>query len=195
MKSEKNPAVRKRRALCSRHARGAWHVCIQPKHFNLHSRQTQFTRCLDVGRKFLCDIFLRLDASPCLRRVAMAVTAIPWPSVPIAHLQPGLDAQATSVSGVVTLIWPYASSTRSASLLLVEPDFRLRRHRGQVRIHFNGASAKAVARLSVSSGDRLSLSLNGAEWAKDGATASTPGKGIEWELKYSERVVLQVWNC
>lgn len=114
-------------------------------------------------------------------------------TIPIAQLQPDLDAKdETSVTGIVTLIWPYASLTQSLSLLLVEPDFRLRRHRGQVRIHFHGSSAKAVARSGVSSGDQLSLSLIGADWAKDGCTATTPGRGIEWELQYAERVILEV---
>lgn len=122
------------------------------------------------------------------------MAATPVPSIPIAQLQPGLDPKGTSVTGIVTLIWPYASSTKSTSLLLVEPDFRLRRTRGQVRLLFNGSSAKAVTRLGVSIGDRLSLSLEGSEWARNSSPITTPGKGIEWELKYSERLVLQVWN-
>lgn len=61
-----------------------------------------------------------------------------------------------------------------------------------MRIYFNGASAKAVAKAGVSSGDWLSLSLKGSEWAKHGSAANTPGKGIEWDLRYGERVVLQV---
>lgn len=115
-------------------------------------------------------------------------------TLPIAQLQPGLDPDSTSVTGIVTLIWPYASSTRTLSLLLVEPDFRLRRHRGQVRVHFHGSSAKALSRAGVSSGDQLLLNLTGVQWAKDTFTASTPGKGIEWELRYGERAVLQVCN-
>lgn len=113
-------------------------------------------------------------------------------TTPIASLEPGLDADSTSVTGIVTLIWPYASSSQTLSLLLVEPDFRLRRNQGQVRIHFTGASAKAVARAHVASGDQLLLNLKGVKWAKDGSTASTPGKGIEWDLRYGERVVLQI---
>ena len=113
-------------------------------------------------------------------------------TIPIAQLQPGLDPDSTFVSGIVTLIWPYASSTRTLSLLLVEPDFRLRRHQGQVRIHFHGSSAKALARSGVSSGDHLLLRLIGVQWAKDTHKASTPGRGIEWELRYGERAVLTV---
>ena len=113
-------------------------------------------------------------------------------TLPIAQLQPGLDNDSTTVNGIVTLIWPYALHSQTLSLLLVEPDFRLRRHRGQVRVHFHGSSAKALSRSAIASGDQLLLSLRGAGWAKDTLAASTPGRGIEWELRYGERLVLQV---
>ena len=44
----------------------------------------------------------------------------------------------------------------------------------------------------MASGDQLLLSLKGAEWAKDTLAASTPGRSIEWELRYGDRLVLQV---
>ena len=113
-------------------------------------------------------------------------------TLPIAQLHPGLNPKSTAVTGIITLIWPYASSSQTLSLLLVEPDFRLRRHHGQVRVHFQGSSARALSRAGIASGDHLLLSLEGVEWAKDIFTASTPGRGIDWELRYGERVVLQV---
>ena len=113
--------------------------------------------------------------------------------VPIAELQPelqGLDER--RVGGLVTLIWPYASSSQSTSLLLVEPDFRLRARRGQVRLYFSGASATSVSRAGVSSGDQLLVSLKGADFTKDDSTTSTPGRGIEWKLQYGEYLNVQV---
>lgn len=120
-----------------------------------------------------------------------------WPDpTPIAQLEPSIDSTNTSVSGIVTLIWPYSASQSSYSLLLVEPDFRLRRHKGQVRLHFTGSSAKAVARGGIRSGDHIWLSLADVQWTKAASTAEitrqTPGKGIDWELQFRERVVLQV---
>ncbi len=112
--------------------------------------------------------------------------------VPIADLDPGLDSHQTSITGIVTLIWPYSSSNRTLSLLLVEPDFRLRRHKGQVRVHFTGSSATAVARCGISIGARVHLSLVGVQWAKDESTPRTPGNGVEWELRFGERLALQV---
>jgi len=128
----------------------------------------------------------------------MAPTSAPsWPDpTPIAQLEPSIERTNTSVSGIVTLIWPYSASQSSYSLLLVEPDFRLRRHKGQVRLHFTGSSAKAVARGGIQSGDRVLLSLEGVQWTQDASatetTTQTPGKGIDWELRFRDRVVLQV---
>ncbi len=128
----------------------------------------------------------------------MASTSAPsWPDpTPIAQLEPSIETTDTSISGIVTLIWPYSASQSSYSLLLVEPDFRLRRHKGQVRLHFTGSSAKAVARGGIQSGDRLLLSLEDVQWTQNASTAEittqTPGKGIDWELQFGERVVLQV---
>lgn len=112
--------------------------------------------------------------------------------VPISELQPSVDTSSSCIRGIVALIWPYSSSKRSFSLLLAEPDFRLRRQKGQVRVTFTGSSAKLVARSGVTSGDGLVLGLVGVQWAKDEATLSTPGKGSEWELRFSERALLRV---
>ena len=122
----------------------------------------------------------------------MASPAIVPASTPIAQLNPDLKNDDSFVAGVVTLIWPYAASKNTFSLLLVDPDFRLRLRRGQVRVHFQGSSAKAVARSGISSGDQLLLSLRGAQWVKDSTAATTPGRGIDWQLQYGERLVLQV---
>ena len=113
-------------------------------------------------------------------------------STPIAQLNPDLEHDDSYVAGIVTLIWPYAASKSTCSLLLVDQDFRLRSNRGQVRVHFQGSSAKAVARSGISSGDQLLLSLRGAQWVKDSTAATTPGRGIDWQLQYGERLVLQV---
>ena len=114
--------------------------------------------------------------------------------IPIADLDPSLETFHTSIVGIVTLIWPYSSSSKTFGLLLVEPDFRLRRNKGQVRVHFTGSSATAVARSGIGIGAQVSLSLVGVQWAKDESTPKTPGKGVEWELRFSERLALQVGN-
>lgn len=113
--------------------------------------------------------------------------------MPIAELHPELaEADKCFFQGVVTLLWPYSSSSKSLSLLLVEPDFRLRARHGQVRLVFRGASAKALSKSEVTSGDQLTSSLRGVTWARDDSAASTPGKGIEWQLQYGEFLDLKV---
>lgn len=113
--------------------------------------------------------------------------------IPIAQLNPELSAPATrAIKAVVTLTWPYSSATGSVAFLLSEPDFRLRRARGQVRVRFSGSSAKAIAASGIASGDEVILCLDGVEWVSDKDTVVTPGRGIEHELKFTERLLLQV---
>lgn len=113
--------------------------------------------------------------------------------VPIASLQPSLEnPNERQVHGVVTLIWPYSSTTRSLRLLLVEPDFRLRAKRGEVRILFRGASARALSKAAVTNGDRLSLDLRGVEWVENKITNSTPGREVNWSLEYHDFLNVQV---
>ena len=78
------------------------------------------------------------------------------------------------------------------SVLLAEPDFRLRRRRGQVRATLRGASAVAVAKLELQCGDMIELGLGGAQFVEEDLSAFTPGKGIEWGLVFHKRLELQV---
>jgi hypothetical protein len=113
--------------------------------------------------------------------------------IPIAQLTRLLAAPASrSIKAIVTLTWPYSSATGSVAFLLSEPDFRLRRTRGQVRVQFAGSSAKQVAKSGIASGDEVILCLEGVEWVEDENRISTPGRGVEFELKFTERLLLQV---
>ena len=113
--------------------------------------------------------------------------------VPISQLSPSLDSQNTKrIRAVVALIWPYSSSNQSLSLLLVEPDFRLRLREGQVRVHFAGKGAEALAKSNISSGDEVVLNLDGAGWTRPDAGVSTPGKSVGWDLLYRQAVSLEV---
>ena len=112
-------------------------------------------------------------------------------TVPISQLSP-LTPESSSIQGIVTLIWPYSSSQQSFSFLLVDPDFRLRREKGQARVIFKGPCAHALATAGINSGDEVQLSLLGVSWVKNGAAIQLPGKSIEWELHFEQRLVLRV---
>lgn len=113
--------------------------------------------------------------------------------IPIAQLDPLQSEPSTrAIKAVVTLTWPYSSATGTVAFLLSEPDFRLRRTRGQVRVQFAGSSAKAVKKAGVASGDEVTLSLDGVEWIHNETTVATPGRGVDFELKFTERLLLQV---
>ena len=113
--------------------------------------------------------------------------------VPIATLAPSISfADTKSFKGVVTLVWPYSSSARQYALLLAEQDFRLRRQKGQIRVQFGGASAKAVARSRIGIGDVVTVGLEGVQWVQEEAEQSRePEQGVDWELRYEQRLVLQ----
>ncbi|KAK2763046.1 hypothetical protein FQN54_009679 [Arachnomyces sp. PD_36] len=114
-------------------------------------------------------------------------------SIRIAELSPSLEnPKQRYVCAVVTLLWPFSSSTRSFSLLLSDPDFRLRRLNGQVKATFHGSSAEAVAHSKVGIGDTVILGLDGVQWVNHEAGDATPGKGINWDLNFNDRVVLEV---
>jgi hypothetical protein len=113
--------------------------------------------------------------------------------LPIAELKPELpNLELKQFKAVITLVWPFSSSTRQCALLLAEPDFRLRRSRGQVRVRFTGASACAIAQSGAGIGDEVVLGLGAAQFVEQEAGISTPGKGIDWELRYSHTLHAQV---
>ena len=112
--------------------------------------------------------------------------------VPIADLHPGIPVSDSTIHGIVTLVWPYSSVNHTFSFLLVEPDFRLRRQKGQVRISLRDSCAKRVTRAGLVSGDEIYLTVDGAQWQKDNTATSTPGRGIDWELLYTDHLRFEV---
>lgn len=91
---------------------------------------------------------------------------------------------------MVTLVWPYSSATKSLSLLLAEPDFRLRRSCGQVKAIFHGCVAEKVAKTHAGIGDEVALSLAGSRLVENGAT----GNCVAWDVHFDDRVSLEVWS-
>lgn len=59
-------------------------------------------------------------------------------------------------------------------------------------MQFAGSSAKQVAKSGIASGDQITLCLDGVEWIEGDNGLSTPGKGVEFELRFTERLLLQV---
>ncbi|KAJ0387740.1 hypothetical protein COL922a_001573 [Colletotrichum nupharicola] len=111
---------------------------------------------------------------------------------PIAQLSPEIqDTKSRVVRGVVTITWPYSIINKTVAFLLAEPDFRLRRAKGQVRVEFSGSSAKSVQDAGLGSGDEVTLSLDGVELVVDDSKTRVPGTSLGWQLKFKERLLLQ----
>ncbi|OQE19513.1 hypothetical protein PENSTE_c015G06973 [Penicillium steckii] len=113
--------------------------------------------------------------------------------IPIAQLSPTLEqAKEKCISATVTLVWPYSSSTKTFALLLAEPDFRLRRSNGQVKVVFHGRVAEKVAGSLVGIGDNVNLALNGLEFVEISAATQTPGRSIAWDVHFNNRGSLEI---
>jgi hypothetical protein len=114
-------------------------------------------------------------------------TTIPIQDLDISISPPGNRR----IHAVITLLWPYSSSTRQCALLLSERDFRLRARGGQIRVKFSGPAARAVADGRPGIGDEVVLELGSGEWAKDegGVPVRVPGKSVG-ELQFGRGVSL-----
>ncbi|KAI0552247.1 hypothetical protein F4679DRAFT_104187 [Xylaria curta] len=115
--------------------------------------------------------------------------------VPIAELRPDLpNPTATAVGGVVTITWPYDKVKGTFAFTLAEPDFRLRRNKGQVRISFTGRAAEVVGGYGLGSHDEVLLSLAGAAWETEVSDRrrSLPGADLGWKLLFSDCLLLRV---
>ncbi|ODM20896.1 hypothetical protein SI65_03949 [Aspergillus cristatus] len=114
-------------------------------------------------------------------------------TIPIAQINPDLNwLSESSIRATVTLVWPYSSSTKAFSFLLAEPDFRLRRSNGQVKVVFHGPVAEKVAETRVGIGDELVLSLAGSRLDKNETATQTPGRYVAWDVHFDDRVHLEI---
>ncbi|KAI9843802.1 MAG: hypothetical protein M1838_002449 [Thelocarpon superellum] len=113
--------------------------------------------------------------------------------IPIARLAPSLENPAQySIRAILALIWPYSSARGVLSLLLVEPETLLRRDHGEVRVHLAGPSVRGFSEANVACGDEVRLGLEGAAWTTDPTLYGTPGCGIDYDLRFSGRLLLEV---
>lgn len=114
--------------------------------------------------------------------------------VPIAELSPSLERPADkSILATVILVWPYSSATKSLSLLLAEPDCRLRHSRGQIKVIFHGHVAEKVAESHVGIGDSVCLGLNGSKFTGNEVVQQSPGRSIAWDAHFESNVCLEVF--
>ncbi|CAM1508334.1 Fc.00g051820.m01.CDS01 [Cosmosporella sp. VM-42] len=112
---------------------------------------------------------------------------------PIAQLNPDISEQKSRVvSGVITIIWPFSIVTKSIAFILAEPDFRLRRDKGQVRLRFHGAVGKAIADSGIGGGDEIRMSLDRVKWEKNEMQTQLAGSTLEWQLEFTNRLLLSI---
>ncbi|KAJ5442930.1 Telomere end binding protein [Penicillium cf. griseofulvum] len=114
--------------------------------------------------------------------------------VPIAHISPDLEQLAkSSFLATVALVWPYSSSTKSISLLLAEPDFRLRGAKGQIKVTFHGHLAEKVAESHVGIGDNVCLALKDTKFVSNEGATQTPGRSVAWDAHFENGGSLEIY--
>jgi hypothetical protein len=112
--------------------------------------------------------------------------------VPIAQLSPDLEQLAAkSFLAAIALVWPYSSSTKSVSLLLVEPDFRLRGAKGQIKVTFHGRVAEKVAESHMGIGDTVCLALKHTKFVNNEGAQQTPGRSVAWDAHFENGASLE----
>jgi hypothetical protein len=115
-----------------------------------------------------------------------------WPSIELrlASIDPTTVAeQPAYISAVVTLMWPFSPSSSSLSIIASEEDFRLRLSKGQLRVNFNGACASAVETCGLQIGDKVMISLEGAQYDE---LASATAKDVSWAVTFNSRLAMKV---
>lgn len=113
--------------------------------------------------------------------------------IPIAQINPAFDRLTeSSIRAAVTLVWPYSSSTKSFSVLLAEPDVRLRRANGQVKVTFHALVAERIAETHVGIGDEVVLGLSGCRLEGNGTQIQTPSRYVAWDVHFDDRVHIEV---
>ncbi|OQE24857.1 hypothetical protein PENFLA_c009G09753 [Penicillium flavigenum] len=115
--------------------------------------------------------------------------------VPISQLSPDLEQLAVkSFLAAIALVWPYSSSTKSVSLLLVEPDFRLRGAKGQIKVTFHGHVAEKVAESHVGIGDTVFLALKHTKFVSNEGAQQTPGRSVAWDAHFENGASLEIYR-
>ncbi|KAJ5146423.1 Telomere end binding protein [Penicillium bovifimosum] len=113
--------------------------------------------------------------------------------VPIAQLSPDLENSAQKFFlAAVALVWPYSSSAKCVSLLLVESDVRLRRDKGQIKVTFHGHIAEKIAESHIGIGDTVRLALKGSKFVNSEGIPQTPGRSVAWDAHFEDGVSLEV---
>jgi len=126
-----------------------------------------------------------------LKPAARAFDCTQMEKVPIACLCPDLPSFHTKVmTGLVVLVWPYSHLECKSSLLLAEPDARIRRNGGHVRVRLSGASAQHAFKCGVTIGDEITIELRSARFTENSNSnlVTTAGERVKWDLAFESRL-------
>ena len=105
----------------------------------------------------------------------------------LTSISPENLTSASLLHGVITIKWPYSSSTQKLTFLLADPDPRKRAAGGQVKVTLLGKSAEFIDQ--IESGEEISI----APADNTGVSVeSEQGGRIKWHITFSHGCILLV---
>jgi hypothetical protein len=107
--------------------------------------------------------------------------------IPIELVSITSDNVTTSslLRGVITIKWPYSSSSQKLAFLLADPDPRKRASGGQVKVTLLGEAAEILDQ--TESGEEIAVSPN------DTCSVEPESGGrLKWHITFSDGCILQV---
>ena len=90
--------------------------------------------------------------------------------VPLSECRTALPTRECQwIEAIVMVKWPYSSYRRELAVLLAEPELRTRARSKAIRVRFSGPCAHLEDLEGITVGDKVSLSLQGAQLVSSGA--------------------------
>jgi hypothetical protein len=106
----------------------------------------------------------------------------------LARISPENVTATSLLHGVITIKWPYSSSTQKLTFLLADPDPRKRAAGGQVKITLLGKAAEAIDK--IESGEEISLVA--ADDTGGISVENEVGGRIKYHVTFSQGCILIV---
>lgn len=103
----------------------------------------------------------------------------------LASISPDNVTSTSLLHGIITIKWPYSSSSQKLTFLLADPDPRKRASGGQVKITLLGEAAGILDQ--TESGESISLSPS----TRATVDSEPEGQRAKWHITFPEGCILQ----
>ncbi|KAK7205712.1 hypothetical protein BZA70DRAFT_266835 [Myxozyma melibiosi] len=111
--------------------------------------------------------------------------------VAISSVSESTDLQSSYVTGVVSLFWPYSSSSHEFSVLLSDSDILERINKGEMKLTFRGKSLGKNLEKQLQIGNTVKIALRAAKVYRN-EDANKSDADSDWGCVWENSVMLQV---